>query len=354
LHRELVFLLDRWARDKGASGYDALSVEDQAALRARLKGQVRTNTYDEATRTLTLSPVRAEAFEDNAHHYADVFANGRHEYAIPAGALTDAHRQRALAAFFFWTAWACETNRPDLAVSYTQNWPHEPLIDNEPTADTVIWSVLSFVLLLAGVGGMVWYFGSLPRGDDDHAAAPVRDPLLGYRPTPSQKATLKYFFVVGALLVAQILLGMVTAHYGVEGSGFYGFPLDQVLPCAVTRTWHLQLGIFWIATAWLATGLFVAPAVGGGEPRFQRLGVNVLFAALILVVGGSLAGEWLSVKQKLQGDAWFWFGHQGYEYVDLGRFWQLWPLAHLVGEAAGRLVQTHCCFCGQQWASSSR
>src|SRR5439155_6598361 len=136
-------------------------------------------------------------------------------------------------------------------------------------------------------------------------------------PTPSQKASLKYFFVVGALLVVQILCGVVTAHYGVEGSGFYGFPLDRFLPYAVTRTWHTQLGIFWIATAWLATGLYVAPAVGGGEPRGQRLLVNLLFTALLVIVLGSLAGEWLSIKQLLPGDLWFWVGHQGYEYVDL-------------------------------------
>jgi nitric oxide reductase large subunit len=50
--------------------------------------------------------------------------------------------------------------------------------------------------------------------------------------------------------------------------------------------------------------------------------VNVLFGALILVVGGSLAGEWLGIQQRL-GNMWFWFGSQGYEYVDLGRFWQI-------------------------------
>ncbi len=329
LHRELTFLLDRWARERGAGSYNALSVEDQAALRARLKEVVRKNTYDAASGTLTLDPLRAEAFEANAAHYADVFANGRAEYAIPAGTLTDPHRQRAMAAFFFWTAWACATDRPDVAISYTQNWPHEPLIDNRPTADAVIWSVLSFVLLLAGVGGMVWYFASQPRDEDGHAAAPEQDPLLGYRPTPSQRATLKYFFVVGALLLLQIFCGVVTAHYGVEGSGFYGFPLDQYLPYAVTRTWHLQLGIFWIATAWLATGLYVAPAVGGREPAGQRFGVNFLFVALVIIVFGSLAGEWLSAKQKLSGDAWFWVGHQGYEYVDLGRFWQMFLLVGL-------------------------
>ncbi len=47
-----------------------------------------------------------------------------------------------------------------------------------------------------------------------------------------------------------------------------------------------------------------------------------LFGALLLVVVGSLAGEWLSIQHKL-GNLWFWFGTQGYEYVDLGRFWQI-------------------------------
>jgi nitric oxide reductase subunit B len=234
-----------------------------------------------------------------------------------------------MSAFFFWTSWACATNRPGLDITYTQNWPHEPLIDNVPTADAVIWSVLSFVLLLAGIGGMVWYFAAQPRDEDDLREVPARDPLLGYQPTPSQKATLKYFFVVGALLLLQIGMGVITAHYGVEGSGFYGIPLDQILPYAVTRTWHTQLGIFWIATAWLATGLYVAPAVGGAEPRGQRLLVNVLFGALLVIVLGSLAGEWASAKQLLPGDLWFWVGHQGYEYVDLGRLWQLLLLGGL-------------------------
>ncbi len=329
LHRELTFTLDGWAKGRGADDYAHLPAEDQAALRARLKQHVRKNTYNPATGTLTIDAVRAEAFEANAAHYADVFGSGRPEYAIPAGTLTDAARQRAMSAFFFWTAWSCATDRPDLAgTSYTQNWPHEPLIDNNATGDAVVWSVVSFVLLLAGVAGMVWYFGSLQGRGEEEAAPPARDPLLGYQPTPSQRATLKYFFVVGALLVTQIVMGMLTAHYGVEGSGFYGIPLDKVLPYAVTRTWHLQIGIFWIATAWLATGLYMAPAVGGHEPRGQRFGVNLLFGALILVVAGSLVGEALSAHQLL-GGAWFWLGHQGYEYVDLGRLWQLLLLGGL-------------------------
>jgi nitric oxide reductase subunit B len=158
---------------------------------------------------------------------------------------------------------------------------------------------------------------------------PASDPLLALSPTPSMRATVKYFWTAAALFVGQILLGVVTAHYGVEGSGFYGFPLADYLPYAVTRTWHTQVGIFWIATAWLATGLFMAPAVSGYEPPYQRLGVNVLYVCLLVIVVGSMAGQWLGVMQKLDHGPNFWFGHQGYEYVDLGRFWQLFLFAGL-------------------------
>ncbi len=168
---------------------------------------------------------------------------------------------------------------------------------------------------------MVWCFASQPRIVADELL-PTNDPLLGLRPTPSQRATIKYFFVVAALWVVQVGLGAVTAHYGVEGSGFYGIPLDRWLPYSVTRTWHLQIGLYWIATAWLATGLYIAPAVSEAEPKGQRLGVNVLFGALMFVVVGSLTGEWLSIQHKL-GNMWFWFGTQGYEYGDLGRVWQI-------------------------------
>jgi len=330
LHRESSYLLDQWAQEERGAPYAVLDAERQGALRARLEGVMRTNTYDPGTGTVTLAPGRAEAFEAVAAHYADVFSKGRDDYAIPAGALRDPVKLRDMATFFWWTSWAASTNRPGESVSFTQNWPHEPLVGNRPTGNILVWSVISFVLLLGGVGAMVWYHGSLHGEDSVVAELPERDPLFGLNPTPSQYATVKYFYVVAALLVAQILLGVVTAHYGVEGAGFYGIPLAKWLPYSVTRTWHTQLGIFWIATAWLATGLYVSPAVSGHEPRWQKAGVNLLFVCLLVIVLGSMAGQWASVQQRLGGDLWFWFGHQGWEYVDLGRFWQIFLFIGLI------------------------
>jgi nitric oxide reductase subunit B len=321
LHRESEFLLNIWAVKAGAANFDALNVDQQAVFKARLIRDMRTNTYDASSNRVTIDADRAAAFRQLASYYADVFASGRSEYAIPRGALTNVQKQHQLAAFFWWTSWAASTERPDSTTTYTNNWPHEPLVANGLTSGALLWSILSIVGLLAGIGGMVWWYASQEKALV-HGPYPATDPFLAVKATPSQRATIKYFFVVVILWGVQIMMGILTAHYAVEGHGFYGFPLDRYLPYAVTRTWHLQLAIFWIATSWLATGLYVGPAVTGHEPKYQRLGVNVLFGALILVVGGSLAGEWMGIQQRL-GNMWFWFGSQGYEYVDLGRFWQI-------------------------------
>ncbi|MBZ0253300.1 MAG: cbb3-type cytochrome c oxidase subunit I, partial [Candidatus Methylomirabilis sp.] len=215
------------------------------------------------------------------------------------------------------------------AITYTHNWPPEELVANRPTGSIIVVSVASFVLLLGGIGALAWYYAATRRRWEDDHRAPTRDPLLGLQVTPSMRATLKYFWVVGALLVAQMTTGIVAAHYGVEGTTFYGFELSKWVPYSLARTWHIQLGIFWIATSWLATGLCLAPAISGHEPKFQRAGVNFLFLALLVIVAGSMAGQYFAIHQRLGDEVNFWFGHQGHEYVDLGRFWQAFLLVGL-------------------------
>ncbi len=327
LHREMVAMLDLMAHDAHGRAYESLPPPEQAALRESLRIDVRTNGYDAASGDLTISAVRAEAAGQVARHYDALFGDDasldelREDYALRKPTVEDPERRAALRAFFFWTSWACSADRPGTGISYTNNWPAENLIGNRPTPSIFIWSVISILGLLAGIGALVWFMAAGKK--EEERPAPGKDPLLGLQPTPSMLATVKYFWVVAALMVVQTLVGVITAHYGVEGQAFFGVELADWLPYSVARTWHVQLGIFWIATAWLATGLFVAPAVSGKEPAFQRLGVNVLFGALLVIVVGSLAGEWLGAMQKLDLGTNFWFGHQGYEYVDLGRFWQI-------------------------------
>src|SRR5262245_52439275 len=321
LHRECELILDDWARSEHSRPYADLGAEPQAALRERLRLTMRANRYDPATGTLTIEPVRARTFEANQKHFAAVFSEGKPEYAIPRGTVSDPQRLRQLSTFFFWTAWASTAFRPGDTISYTSNWPHEPLIGNVPTGEAVMWTGVSILLLLAGIGFIVWLYAAMPA-PPPLEAAPSRDPLVGLSATPSQRATMKYFVVVAALFLLQILAGGIVAHYGVEGDGFYGIPLSRWLPYSLTRTWHVQLGLFWIATSWLAAGLFIGPLVSGVEPKGQRLGVNVLFLALLVVVVGSLVGEYLSIHGQLSDVAAFYWGHQGWEYLDLGRVWQ--------------------------------
>ena len=291
LHREAVFILDQWASEEHGADFDGLDEEQRSQLTGRLSKLLRTNTWDKSTQTITIDPLRAEAFASNLTHYTDVFSNGRADYAIPAGAVSDSDRLHKLSAFFFWTSWAASTNRPNEAVSYTNNWPHEPLIGNRPTGDNVVWTGVSIIMLLAGISAMAWWYASQRESEHDEPVPPESDPLARWEATPSQRATIKYFWVVAALILVQMLLGVVTAHYGVEGDGFYGVPLSDFLPYSVSRTWHIQMGLFWIATAWLAAGLFIGPLVSDHEPKGQRLGVNVLFGALLLVVVGELTHQ---------------------------------------------------------------
>lgn len=348
LHREAVFILNRWSHQDHAREFDQLGEEQQAQLIARLTKQMRTNTFDSAGKSIVIDPVRAEAFHSNVEHYSNVFSKGHADYAIPKDAVSNPDRLRKLSAFFFWTAWAAATNRPDDHTTYTNNWPHEPLIGNRPTGESVVWTGVSIMMLLAGISAMAWWLAA--KKEEEQLSTPASDPLAAWTATASQRATIKYFWVVSALILVQMLLGVITAHYGVEGDGFYGIPLSKWLPYSVSRTWHVQIGLFWIATAWLGAGLFIGPVVSGIEPKGQAIGVNVLFAALLIVVVGSLTGEWLSVQNQLTDEMSFYFGHQGYEYVDLGRVWQgalmiglllwlvlmlraLWPAMRGTGEA---------------------
>lgn len=328
LHREAVALRTLWAHDSYGKDYEQLSAGQRGELDGRLKAEMRRNSYDAQTGVVTLSPQRAAAVEQVRQHYLGLFGSNpafdklREQYAMRAGRLTDAADLQALPAFIFWSAWSAATDRPGEAnLSYTSNWPHEPLVGNTPTAGTGIWSIASVILMIAAIGAMIFFHS---RGEEEGDPVPPKaDPLFDLKPTPSMKATRKYFYVVIALILAQVGMGVITAHYAVEGESFFGIPLAQVLPFTVSRTLHTQFAVLWIATAWLATGLYIAPAISGHEPKFQKLGVDVLFYALLFIVAGSTVTGWLGTLQGQGTDFAFWVGNQGLEFTSMGRVWQL-------------------------------
>ncbi len=336
LHREAMYILNQWSNKIYNMNYDSLPDENKAVLLVRLQKELRTNTYDENIKELKISSIRAEAIKNANKYYSGLFMNDtslsktRENYSIPENTIKDKERMDKLTTFFFWTSWACVTERPGENISFTNNWPPEDLVGNKPTTALIFWTGFSVILLLIGIGLLGYYYAKSRDEDSLAITLPQNDPLSGAQPTPSMKATLKYFWVVVGLILVQVITGIITAHYAVEGNGFYGLSLSTFLPYSLSRTWHVQLAIFWIATSWLATGLYIAPAVSGYEPKFQRFGVNFLFFSLLIIVVGSLFGQWMGIMQKLGLIQNFWFGHQGYEYVDLGRFWQIFLLVGLL------------------------
>lgn len=326
LHREAQFLLNKWSQEDHGVEFESLLPDEKAFMESRLQRFLRENTYDEKTGNLVIHNERYEAFLFLNEYYSGIFMDNpefdelRASYAIAKNSIKSEDRMNKMSTFFFWASWACVTNRPGENITYTHNWPPDEQIGNVPTSDLILWTGFSIIMLLVGIGIMIFVQA---RSREEEILRPVEDPLMNQTITPSMWAVKKYFWIVNLLILAQVLLGVITAHYSVEGDGFYGIDIASFIPYSITRTWHIQLAIFWIATSWLATGLYIAPSLSGRDSKHQKIGVNVLFVALLIVVAGSLIGQWFGVMQRLDLVNNFWFGHQGYEYVDLGRFWQL-------------------------------
>jgi nitric oxide reductase subunit B len=299
-----------------------LSPAEQSAVSAEARQLLKQNRYEPASRSLRFTELEIFSYRRQIEKWADYFSEPANNGGLPAKYVRDAREIAQLTAFFAWTAWASVANRPGKSYSYTNNFPYDSMVGNTPSSDALLWSALSLVPLLAGIAAVLFAFGKFDylgwKGKSEH----IHPQMLPGKSSQSQKAVIKYFLVVALLFFAQVIVGGATAHYRAEPAGFYGIDLSTWFPSPLVRTWHLQLAIFWIATAYIAGGLFLAPALGGKDPAGQVRGVNLLFVALIIVVAGSLLGETLGLNQLL-GALWFWFGHQGWEYLELGRGWQI-------------------------------
>jgi nitric oxide reductase subunit B len=297
---------------------------DSDRAQAQTVQDFKTNRYDPATDTLQFTAAQALALQKLQAHYAEFFAEPSTRYGLRPKAITDPQQIRDLTAFFSWSAWAASALRPNLEYSYTNNWPPESLVNNHLTADTIVWSVLSLIALLGGIGLLLAAFGKWNflgwhgREQKTISFRPPGEVAL----TPAQRSCAWFFLVMALLFLAQTLLGGASQHYRAEITNFFGLDLGRILPFNVTRTWHVQLAIFWVATSFLAAGIFLVPMITGREPKRQHWLAYGLLGALTIVVAGSLLGEYAGIEGWIHR-GWMWFGDQGFEYLDLGRFWQI-------------------------------
>ncbi len=306
----------------------ALTRSQQAAIAAETAVDLKTNRYDAVTDTLQLTQPQAAAFALQPGYWANYFSEPTRNGGLNARIVSEPAELRDFAAFVTWAAWVSVADRPGEDYSYTNNFPYDPSVGNLPTSNALLWSALSLIVLLAGTAavllafGRFEYLGWISRGRHVHAQ------LLPGQTSPGQAAVVKFFVVVVLLFLMQTLVGSATDHYRADPGSFYGFDLSRLFPSNLLRTWHLQTAILWIATAYVAAALLLARSLRRDEPPWFAGWVNVLFGAFVVVIAGSLLGEWLGISQVL-GRWWFWLGDQGWEYLELGRIWQYLLVAGL-------------------------
>jgi len=304
------------------SSIDFYGKLDSDSARKRTIEDFKTNRYNTVSGTLLYTDAQADAFERCRAYYTDFFGEPTTKFGLRPSAITNPEQIRQLVAFFSWTAWAASTARPGHSYSYTNNWPPESLVDNHPTADAIVWSVLSLAALLGGTGLLLALFGrwnlmGWHGREQQHMFFRAPDEVTL---TPAQNACAWFFFVMAALFLVQTMVGAASEHYRADLQNFFGIDLGRILPFNVVRTWHVQLSIFWVSTSYLAAGIFLTPIISGREPRGQKTLAYGLLGALTIVVVGSLFGEMAGIQNWMHG---IWLGNQGFEYLDLGRFWQI-------------------------------
>ncbi|MFZ0241640.1 MAG: cbb3-type cytochrome c oxidase subunit I [Desulfobacterales bacterium] len=299
-----------------------LDESQRALVDSRVALLLKENRYDHESKQLTFIDAEKASFQNQLGVWTDYFKHPTSSSGLPDNYIDDPEEIRQLTAFFAWTAWASVANRPDKPYSYTNNFPYDPVVGNVLTSDAVLWSALSVAMLLAGLAIVLFVFGKFNYLGWKGGPEGIHPHMLPGEATAGQKATIKYFFIVALLFLTQVMIGGALAHYRADPGNFYGIDLAQYLPSNILRTWHLQLAIFWIATAYVAGGLLLATSLSQKEPRGHATGVHMLFWALVVLVAGSLFGELLGIHQ-IFGRLWSWFGHQGWEFLELGRFWQV-------------------------------
>ncbi|NHN42773.1 cytochrome B [Halorubellus sp. JP-L1] len=318
-----------YAQERYGAAYDELGSAEQAAVDADVKADLESD-YDGGT--IEYSAAELYAHEQVREEYVERYNEGSHDRGVPEGMIESEEDAREFADFAMWTAWFSHTDRPGGDHSYTNEWPYAPAAGNDATGAAMTWSVVAMVLLVAGAGFGIWLYNSvrLPEPSTEGLSVPEPGDVSVF---PSQRSALRFVPVAAGLFLAQVLLGGLIAHFYIERAGFFGVEelfgvhILQILPFAIAKTWHIDLGILWIAATWLGAGLFLPPLLTGHEPRHQSTLVDGLLGAIVVVTVGGLGGIWLGANGYLDGSLWWLLGNEGLEYLEVGKIWQAGLLA---------------------------
>jgi nitric oxide reductase subunit B len=309
---------DNIAKARFGKPQAALGREQQAAVGAAMQAELKG--VDLTRAAVELPPALASAVASLKNEIATELLRNDFIKGWTMAYSLDQPNAIKTADFLIYSSLTTVARRPGSDISWTQNWPHEPLVGNVPTTDTFRWTWISFCFTFFCFGLVLFVYHRY-LSDPDSA---VMDPVLaGFRPlTTSQRKVGKYFLIVAAVLLLQIAAGAILGHYYSDRVSFYGLHFDDVLPFNFWRSIHIQAPIIWIGLSWIGAALFLAPAISGREARAQGLLVDLLFWATVIIVVGALVGDYLGIMGIIKA-GWFWFGNQGLSYIELGRFWQI-------------------------------
>ncbi len=319
---------DAFAKKEYGMAYADLNEIDKGIVDVRTKHEIKPNRYNPATDTLTLTPFQVEGLNKIIKHWDRTFKEGNERFGFLPNTIRTEEQRIEISRFFFWTAWVASTLRPGEDYSYTNNWPPDNRVGNSASTETYFYSGAGIISLLLALGLFVFCIHHYGLWYGEPKGAALAEKLIDMPLTTSQLHAAKFFVVVIILFLLQTVMGGLLAHYTTHPGSFFGSFVADLVPYSWAKTWHLQLMVFWIATTWMASAIYLAPILGGREPAKQGVLVMVLFVAVLLVAVGSLTGEVLGIKGML-GDWWFWLGHQGWEYLELGRLWQILLLGGL-------------------------
>jgi len=327
LHQIVVLMTEYRVQEFEKENGRVLSEMELKVIKEGVKVEIKENTYDESKNIVVLSNAQVYALKGLRTYYTNVFIDNNFDDSFPPpGYISDRQEVANLSDFFFWGAWVCGVNRPGSDFSYTHNWPYDPDAGNTPTSPVILWSVIGLLAFVLACGVVLYFIGQYNQLPNKYFKQGTKGFLTfkqinKFSPTRTQRASFKFFFVAIILFFIQVLSGVVTLNEFVDFLGYVGINMSAEVPITITRSWHLMLSLYWISTCWIASSIFILPIMAKKEVKGQLKLINILFILLFILVAGSLLGMVLGPKGLL-GDWWYMLGHQGWEYVDLGKLYQ--------------------------------
>ncbi|MDZ7294337.1 MAG: cbb3-type cytochrome c oxidase subunit I, partial [candidate division KSB1 bacterium] len=279
--------------------YADLGGADRELVDLKTKWEVKENRYDPRADRLVLTVAQTKALARVQEYWDQTLGQGDARYGFLPQTVKDAGERLQIARFFFWTAWVASVQRPGEDYSYTNNWPPDRSVGNVPTTSVYLWTLGGIFAMFVVLGLFIYWVHHYELWYGEARGVPLAEKLIDMPITQSQFMAAKFFVVVILLFLLQTSYGGLLAHYTVHPGSFWVSWIAKLMPYSWAKSWHLQLAIFWIATTWVASAIYLAPILGGREPKRQGLLVNILFVAVVVVAVGSLFGEVLSIKGLL-------------------------------------------------------